>query len=115
MEEEDLDLDRITEAENDALRRHARADFRLKELQQELQDLKQIVDNNDQDAAFKKVKRYRKNRKSTFGEISRIDRRKDYSPESLRIEYESLYGEVESADSSTSLRDDGEGNEDDIL
>lgn len=114
-EVEKIDWSRLEEAEDDALRRHARADFRLKELQKELQDLKKIVDTNDQQDAFRKIKKYRKSKRGIISQVAKLERSADYSPESYRIEYESLYGPLESSEGSTELRDDEQGNEDDLL
>lgn len=108
--------DSVEADEAEAIRRHARADFRMNEMKKELQDLKNIVHSNeDKNVAYKKIRQYQKRKKSIFGEIGRIDRSKDYTPEGLRIEYESLYGQMEPSDSSSTLRDDTEGNEDDVL
>ena len=110
------DWDSVESDEAEAIRRHARADFRLNEMKKELQDLKNIVHKNtDKNVAHKKVRQYQKNKKSIFGEIGRIDRSQNYTPEGLRIQYESLYGDVESTESSNELRDDSQGNEDDVL
>jgi hypothetical protein len=110
------DWDSVEADEAEAIRRHARADFRMNEMKKELQDLKNIVHSNeDKNAAYKKIRKYQKHKKSIFGEIGRIDRSKDYTSEGIRIQYESLYGEVEPSDSSKELRDDREGNEDDVL
>ena len=110
------DWDSVEADEAEAIRRHARADFRMNEMKRELQDLKKIDHSNeDKNVAYNKVRQYQKRKKSIFGEIGRIDRSKDYTPEGLRIQYESLYGEMEPSNSIEELRDDREGNEDDVL
>lgn len=112
----EIDWDSIDADAQEAARRHARADFRMNELQKELNDLKSIIHNNkDKDAAYKKVRQYQKRKKSVLGEVGRIDRSKNYTAESIGIQLESLLGEVEPSNSSEELRDDREGNEDDVL
>jgi len=111
-----IDWDDIESAEEEAVRKHARAEFRVAELQKELADLKGIVDNTtDKNQAFKKIRGYQKRKRSIFGQIEKLDRSKDYTAEGIRKQYESFLGEVEPSDSSSTLRDDEKGNEDDVL
>lgn len=105
--ENPIDWDKVEEQEDLAVRKHARADFRMNEIQKELDDLKEIVNStSDKDAAFKRIRRYQKRKKSIFGQIEKLDRSKTYTPEGIRKQYESLYGEVEPSEGSSTLRDD---------